>query len=839
MGPGRVDIRTARKSKPISDKNTSSRHRALRSSRPPSSSSVMRQKKKANKGLVATKITPVKNVHGVSSTEDSKMLDVDNNAKPRRRRVDSSDYIRRRFLYDDDSSQKTSKGKSTKTLKRSASYDLRFRSSTVALMAASSANLQRKRKRIHGKTTLDPSFIHDRKGRRSKPLSPVLNDKLQLSDSHSSADEAESATDEQISPNDGVALATANYPDRHVKMETGGDSHRLLKPLFRKLYKKGSCKQEPAVSPETLQNTPDYIHELPEIFLDDHMTDFTRSRGPVVLSKRARHRIIQRPSPPRTNFIKQMSEYSSREFHELAISDTDEAFRHQVRSNFALDCDSTRVVGGEWSGRLTRTAEPGPSVSIRPQSGVDVEDFAGDLIPQSSVTTHCPSGSGSSRRKSPIRPMQVLRSEPIMYQSDHSGATCATSGAPIIQQRLLAPSFSQSPGSGVTGVSNVQGLVDLCAAAGLDSTATGHSQPSPAPAECGASTGQHTPTLVSSVHSSSYNLVKSNLVSLQPSGRMLVDTSAGQPISGYTVASATPISRISLMPSRCSYGSSQNTRLPQASSGSKSLPVNSGPTSSSNNSGSRRRPTILKRGAVPTPTPSTNQYRKISSHTGIRTLPLISPSTTPHLSPPFMRTALRGAQPSHIAPGVQPSRQPLTYAIVSAAAAGQPGVIAVAPNNRGTAAFPSSQTASSRLFGSRRNANSGTTALETRPVPSSTSSSALTLISCLPTPSVVSCPVQQSVRYAVVRGAGEGKKYVLLGGGTNLGVAGYSKPLKPITTGAEGGDMLHEEPCDVDTALVSSTAPVTPTFYSHTSTAAGNMTTNKNLPSEQAAAIVS
>lgn len=47
---------------------------------------------------------------------------------------------------------------------------------------------------------------------------------------------------------------------------------------------------------------------MARFFLDDDMNDFTNSRGPVVLSKRARHRLIPRPSPPRGGFVKQIPE---------------------------------------------------------------------------------------------------------------------------------------------------------------------------------------------------------------------------------------------------------------------------------------------------------------------------------------------------------------------------------------------------------------------------------------------------------------------------------------------------------------------------------------------------
>lgn len=197
---------------------------------------------------------------------------------------------------------------------------------------------------------------------------------------------------------------------------------------------------------------------------------------------------------------------------------------------------------------------------------------------------------------------------------------------------------------------------------------------------------------------------------------------------------------------------------------------------------------------------------------GVRTLPLISPSVAPRLAPPFMRAALR-ASPLQ---GPQTLPQQITYAIVSANPA--PLTTASPPSVR-------PQTASSRLFGPRRSdgLRSSATAVTSTTAASnaagSTAAPALTLISCLPTPNTTSkigcsvddvcfCSVLRGstlqifysvwvvtvvlwylildqtatgaspVRYAVVRGATDGKKYVFLSGGSNAGFTGLKTPLQ-------------------------------------------------------------
>ncbi len=108
---------------------------------------------------------------------------------------------------------------------------------------------------------------------------------------------------------------------------------------------------------------------------------------------------------------------------------------------------------------------------------------------------------------------------------------------------------------------------------------------------------------------------------------------------------------------------------------------------------------------------------------GVRALPLISPSVTPRLPPPFMRAALRGS-PIH-----QQPTQTVTYAIVSTptAVTNTASVVSVAPAVRQP--LPGPQTASSRLFGPRR-------VEQQRPAAPSGQSTALTLISCLPSTTV-------------------------------------------------------------------------------------------------------
>ncbi|KAL5112974.1 hypothetical protein TcWFU_009647 [Taenia crassiceps] len=744
----------------------------------------------------------------------------DETTKSRRRRLDANDYIRRRFLYDNDSMEKHTKPKQANAQKRTVSRDIKFRNSPLALMAASSANLQKRRKRFHDKAL--PSNSQSYRCRRGRPkllISGLVDQDKSFG--NSPLLDGDSSADEGISVECGNQVA-GNFADRNVQLEPDENSH-LLKPLFRKAHKKNSYRHDGDSSSDALQNHPDYSSSPPGFFLNEDMNDFTRSRGPLVLSKRARHRLVPRSSPPSNDFIKHMTEFS-----EFGLPDSDEAFRHQAHGAFSLDqvvsaSDSNRVTSAEWSGHLGESVDPS-LINASKHSGVEIEDFAGDLLPQISTAVNCPPTSGSSRRKSPIRPMQVLRNEPMLYVENGGSASINATGAALIQQKQLAPSFSQPPG-GETVSTVAAGLVDLCAAAGLDSTASNQPQLSHITTECTDSGEHSSQSIIANV--SQYSLINSNLVSLQPGGRVFVEAGPRTPISGYTVTPAAPVSRVSLISGRYSYAQPYTlSRMSHSTSGTKVASATSGSANSSANSSSRRRPTILKRGAVPAPSSSVNPVSKTPTGYNV-----------PRLSPPFMRTALRSVQASSLVPGAHQPSRPVTYTIVSAAPPGQPNVIAVAPTSIGPNSS-TSQTASSRLFGIKRNVGAPQTT-EARTIPSFSSSSNLTLISCLPTSSLVSS-AQQPVRYAFVRGASDGKKYVLLGANTGLSVTDYKTPQQPTEpTDKEARCANDGESCGNEDAFIESSVNA-PAFYSQTASSDTDVgDSNQNLPPEQTTAMVS
>lgn len=178
------------------------------------------------------------------------------------------------------------------------------------------------------------------------------------------------------------------------------------------------------------------------------------------------------------------------------------------------------------------------SNSINPprNSGVEMDDFAGDLLPQSSAVVNCSHASGSSRRKSPIRPMQVLRSEPVFYHSENGDQTWLVvvlslvftrlyllikifdfsgegMGTELMQQKQLIHSLPH-PTENESVNSVASGLVDLCAAAGLDSSTPNLRL---AATDCSENVDHLSQSIPPCT--SQYSLLSSNLVSFQPDGK--------------------------------------------------------------------------------------------------------------------------------------------------------------------------------------------------------------------------------------------------------------------------------------------------------------------------------
>lgn len=158
--------------------------------------------------------------------------------KSRRRRADASDYIRRRFLYDDndDAAEKVAKSRSVKSQKRN-SHETKFQNSPLALMAASSANYQKKRRKMNvASPPIHSGSPRSRRGRRPKVLSPPTDEYSE--DNMSGYDMGSS--DGEFSDEFGSKIPES-YSHRRSRIEHDENSH-LIKPMFRKVVKKEPYK---------------------------------------------------------------------------------------------------------------------------------------------------------------------------------------------------------------------------------------------------------------------------------------------------------------------------------------------------------------------------------------------------------------------------------------------------------------------------------------------------------------------------------------------------------------------------------------------------------------------
>lgn len=161
--------------------------------------------------------------------------------KSRRRRADTSNYIRRRFLYDDDNNnedtrERSSKSKVAKSQKRIPSQEVKYSTSPLALIAASTTNYQRKRRK---NTERSPSPAHSRsprgrRGRRPRVFSPHVEE---YPDDHLPNCIIDPSEDELCEEIEG--RLPGSYSHRRSRADYDENS-QLIKPVFRRAQKRDS-----------------------------------------------------------------------------------------------------------------------------------------------------------------------------------------------------------------------------------------------------------------------------------------------------------------------------------------------------------------------------------------------------------------------------------------------------------------------------------------------------------------------------------------------------------------------------------------------------------------------
>ncbi|BHF57266.1 hypothetical protein SprV_0100020700 [Sparganum proliferum] len=820
------DIRTSRKPNPSS--NDSFHNKPGRSLRPfrstasklsvkqpktstsslkartkPKSSDVAKRPKKevvASNPKVATRV-PTENV---SSDEQ----------KPRRRRLDAEDYIKRRFLYEDDTQPKRVRSKSSIS-KHASDVSSRFRNSgsTAALMAVSSANLMHKKRKKHADKVSAPNKSHvplrNRRGRKPKPRSydsrPSEGDSMNRS---GPIEDFDNDTEDHTS--DDARSPEPDYPYRlddfrHYE-RPAGDTNPLA-PLFHNAKHPSYRNRELSLSPEEIHNQNDQrFTPFSEFVLDDTADGLTRGVNPQMPNRKLRHRFVPKPTR-KPEIPKPLSSYPGKGF-DVTEFETPEKASFHGHSDISPIMPVPENVSESIELHNTQQEPPMEQMNLQVDGKdqllaphdpavVDVDEFSGDLLHQRMAAVPA---TGSSRRKSPIRPMQVVRTEPLIYHdpvgervgrearpymvdSIHArfGVGGGGGGTNLVQQQpVLTSAMSQSDNpDGMDGGMRTfpdqihTGLVDLCAAAhdelvDLHSTTEGgYISPSstassvPGMGDLSMTVGAAPVTTVTKLPVVSIpqqlSVISPNVVSVQP-GHIFVDTSAPKIRPG-TQAFALPVK--SATPKYTGY-SPHGQSKPQSNLTS---PISGLKASGS----SRRRPTILKRAGISTST--------VSSSSTTQTKPVVSyiPQTSvTRIQPPFMRSlsaltaSAGGLQKLPLGVGASMDSGLIMDSAAAATAGSLAGgqLVRLVPSTAATPVAyavvtcaaptaPTNQTASSRLFGRKSHA----------PEPRQ----AVTILSganvCLPgTTSVVTGQRMAAVRYTVIRGASDGKKYVLLGG---------------------------------------------------------------------------
>ncbi|VDN11214.1 unnamed protein product, partial [Dibothriocephalus latus] len=423
--------------------------------------------------------------------------------KPRRRRLDAEDYIRRRFLYEDDTQPKRVRNKSSVS-KIASDVSSRFRNSgsTAALMAVSSANLMHKKRKKHADKVNHPIKsrvpLQSRRGRKPKPRS--YDSRLSEADSMNRSgpvDDFDNDTEGHTS--DDARSPVPDYPYRpgdfrHYE-RSAGDTNPLA-PLFHNAKHPSYRNRELSLSPEGIHNQADQrFAPFSELVLDDNAAGFNRSADPQMPNRRIRHRLVPKPTR-KPEIPKPLSSYPGRGF-DVAEFETPEKTGFHGHSDISpimpmpenvdesIELHNTQPEPQMEQMNL-QVDDKGQLLAPHDPSVVDVDEFSGDLLHQRMAAVPA---TGSSRRKSPIRPMQVVRTEPLIYQ-DPVGERVGREARPYMvdsiharygggnnlvqqqQQPVLASAIPQSdPSDAIDGdMRNFPdqmhtGLVDLCAAA--------------------------------------------------------------------------------------------------------------------------------------------------------------------------------------------------------------------------------------------------------------------------------------------------------------------------------------------------------------------------------------
>ncbi|CAH8590908.1 unnamed protein product [Heterobilharzia americana] len=723
-----------------------------------------------------------------SGSNDSRILLTDE----KRRRSGAENYINKRFLYDVVEPPKRNRQKK---------FPHFTDRSTAALMAVSSANLLKRHKSkvgvsVHKADDQDMSaHVRSRHGRRLKPkheYSPSRSDDEDPVTDHSPVTDAsrrsmkknrvftQSSKSRLAARSDQAVWSRSEISNKGYYSDENqdGELDRILTP--KSYYPDASCLSTYSDVFNELQKPENLTHNK----ILDSVDEYRHTESSKLRNRFNVRHVFSPSSNPKesTNSFSRQNVFCSNHIPaEVDRLNADQLTRIRKTSEEATgqedDIDST-----ESRGLINRQVQQSqdeleedllaPELSIITGSSTvaNPDGVLVSTLTDAATMLSCNSVSGSSRRKSPVRPMQVLRTK-----TAHT-STAATNVSPNIlvtgsdnnnTQSFGEPNQSTESGFSVNNceleIHSINNQAHQILSSGSPLTLTS------------ITSMARVPVCTDGISGSKGNVTVSS--GLLPS---LLTQSITRPVS---VIQQPIISRVFMTP---------NTTRPVTTPATK--PIISVPPSTLGPISARRRPTILKR------TPGTGSSASSNSLITCRPAVFETSESDADLS----------ASPSNRAIGVfnsgTSSQLQKPISLITTEESGSSSNLSNATTKLlqlvTTPSTPSerlnpNQTASDRLFGKRLVAYNRNTSQT--PITSSTPTQNSVTTYQSSTLTNTTTNTTTPYRYAVVRGSADGKQYVLISNPRLVDQTVHEKPIVTVTTSVNDATL---EPANVSTSLM-------------------------------------
>ncbi|CAH8590812.1 unnamed protein product [Heterobilharzia americana] len=719
-----------------------------------------------------------------SGSNDSRILLTDE----KRRRSGAENYINKRFLYDVVEPPKRNRQKK---------FPHFTDRSTAALMAVSSANLLKRHKSkvgvsVHKADDQDMSaHVRSRHGRRLKPkheYSPSRSDDEDPVTDHSPVTDAsrrsmkknrvftQSSKSRLAARSDQAVWSRSEISNKGYYSDENqdGELDRILTP--KSYYPDASCLSTYSDVFNELQKPENLTHNK----ILDSVDEYRHTESSKLRNRFNVRHVFSPSSNPKesTNSFSRQNVFCSNHIpaevdrNSSDIIDfctglnADQLTRIRKTSEEATgqedDIDST-----ESRGLINRQVQQSqdeleedllaPELSIITGSSTvaNPDGVLVSTLTDAATMLSCNSVSGSSRRKSPVRPMQVLRTK-----TAHT-STAATNVSPNIlvtgsdnnnTQSFGEPNQSTESGFSVNNceleIHSINNQAHQILSSGSPLTLTS------------ITSMARVPVCTDGISGSKGNVTVSS--GLLPS---LLTQSITRPVS---VIQQPIISRVFMTP---------NTTRPVTTPATK--PIISVPPSTLGPISARRRPTILKR------TPGTvfetsESDADLSASPSNRAIGVFNSGTSSQLQKPIsLITTEESGSSSNLSNATTKLLQLVTTPST--------------PSER----LNPNQTASDRLFGKRLVAYNRNTSQT--PITSSTPTQNSVTTYQSSTLTNTTTNTTTPYRYAVVRGSADGKQYVLISNPRLVDQTVHEKPIVTVTTSVNDATL---EPANVSTSLM-------------------------------------